>query len=117
MISVSNGLHRTYQRAHGIFTVAALDGHDALRRARHMQSGICLQTNGTVRFRTRGKAGIASNAFSVVGNDKVIHGLPYSLSMKEKIGSSSMYNYNKRNDLSSDTSGFSRYIQLIDAGA
>jgi hypothetical protein len=44
-----------------------------------MQPGICLQADSTVCFRACGKAGKASDAFSVIGNDKVIHKLPIRL--------------------------------------
>jgi hypothetical protein len=83
--------------------MTALDGHDALWCAGYMQSGICLQTNNAMRFCTRSNAGKTSDAFSVIGNDKVIHELPYSRCMK-KGGFSSLYNYNKRHILSSDSS-------------
>ena len=78
-------LHGADQRTHGVFAVTALDGHDALRRARHVQSGIRLQARDTVRLCTRSHAGITSNALSVVSDYKVIHGIPCSVSMNERM--------------------------------
>jgi hypothetical protein len=77
--------HGTHERAHGILTLTALDGHDALRGARHMQPGIRLQTGGSVCLCTRGNTGKTSDAFSIIGNYKVIHGLPYSRSTNNRM--------------------------------
>jgi hypothetical protein len=66
-------MHRTDERAHGIFTMAALDGHGARGRVGHEQARIGLQACLAMALCTGGHTSIASNTFSIVGDYEMIH--------------------------------------------